>query len=93
MKEIHNENNIKTSSAKKYNHYQNRTNNNTEYYKRKLRADMNNLFNGSAEDKLKALNLAEELADKSTLPILRRGLKDMDSQIVELSASLIGKFK
>ena len=41
---------------------------------------MNNLFNGSAEDKLKALNLAEELADKSTLPILRRGLKDINPE-------------
>ena len=82
-----------TSSAKKYNHYQNSSYKYSEFYKRKLREKMNNLFNGSAEDKLKALNLAEELADKSTLPILRRGLKDMDPEIVELSASLIGKFK
>ena len=93
MKEMHNENNIMTSSAKKYNHYQNSSNKYSEFDKRKLRGKMNNLFNGSAEDKLKALNLAEELADKSTLPILRRGLKDMDPEIVELSASLIGKFK
>ncbi len=54
---------------------------------------MNKLFKGSAEDKLKALNLAEELADKSTLPIIRRGLKDMDPAIVEFSACLIRKFK
>ena len=54
---------------------------------------MNSLFKDSAEDKLKALNLAEELADKSTLPILRKGLKYMDPEIVELSASLIAKFK
>ena len=93
MKEIHNENNIMTSSEKKYNHYQNSSNKYSEFYKRKLREKMNKLFNGSAEDKLKALNLAEELADKSTLPILRRGLKDMDPEIVELSASLIEKFK
>ena len=92
-KEMHKENNIMTSSVKKYNHYQNSSNKYSEFYKRKLREKMNNLFNGSAEDKLKALNLAEELADKSTLPILRRGLKDMDPEIVELSASLIGKFK
>ena len=45
------------------------------------------------KDKLKALNLAKELADQSTLPILRRGLKDMNPEIVELSASLIEKFK
>ena len=93
MKEMHKENNIMTSSVKKYNHYQNNSNRYSEFYKRKLREKMNNLFNGSAEDKLKALNLAEELADKSTLPILRRGLKDMNPEIVELSASLIRKFK
>ena len=93
MKEMHKEKNIMTSSAKKYNHYHNDSNKYSEFHKRKLREKMNNLFNGSAEDKLKALNLAEELADKSTLPILRRGLKDMDPEIVELSASLIGKFK
>ena len=93
IKEMHNENNIMTSSAKKYNHYQNSSNKYSEFYKRKLRGDMNNFFNGSAEDKLKALNLAEELADKSTLPILRKGLKDMNLQIVERSADLIKKFK
>ena len=93
MKEMHKENNIMTSSVKKYNHYQNNSNKYSEFYKRKLREKMNNLFNGSAEDKLKALNLAEELADKSTLPILRRGLKDINPEIVELSASLIAKFK
>ncbi len=93
MTEMDKENNIITSSAKKYNHYQNTSNKYSEFYKRNLREKMNNLFNGSAEDKLKALNLAEELADKSTLPILRRGLKDIDPEIVELSASLIRKFK
>ena len=50
-------------------------------------------FEGNTEDKLKALNIAKELADKSTLPILRRGLKDMDSVIIERSADLIRKFK
>ena len=93
IKEMHNEINMIASSAKKYNHYQNSSNKYSEFYKRKLREKMNNLFNGSAEDKLKALNLAEELADKSTLPILRKGLKDMNLQIVELSADLIKKFK
>ncbi|MDC3118528.1 annexin [Prochlorococcus sp. AH-716-K03] len=93
MKEKHNKNNNMTSSTKKYTHYQDSSNKYSEFYKRKLREKMNNLFNGSAEDKLKALNLAEELADKSTLPILRRGLKDINPQIVELSASLIAKFK
>ena len=54
---------------------------------------MNKLFKGSAEDKLKALNLAEKLADKSTLSIIRCGLKDMDPAILELAAPLIRKFK
>lgn len=90
MREMHN---IMISSEKKYNHYQNSSNKYSEFYKRKLREKMNNLFNGSAEDKLKALNLAEELADKSTLPILRKGLKEMNLQIVERSADLIRKFK
>jgi hypothetical protein len=93
LKGMDNENNIITSSSKKYNNYQNSSNKYSEFYKRKLRKKMNNLFNSSAEDKLKALNLAEELADKSTLPILRKGLKEMNLQIVERSADLIRKFK
>ena len=87
-----NKNNIMTSSEKN-NHYQNSANKYSEFYKRKLREKMNILFKGSAEDKLKALNIAEELADKSTLPILRKGLKEMNLQIVERSADLIRKFK
>ena len=93
MKEMHKENNIMTSSVKKYNHYQNNSNKYSEFYKRKLREKMLKLFKGSNADKLQALKIAEELADKSTLPILRLGLKDMDPEIVELSASLIRKFK
>ncbi len=92
IKEVCNKNNIMTSSEKN-NHYQNSANKYSEFYKRKLREKMNSLFKGSAEDKLKALNLAEELADKSTLPILRKGLKEMNLQIVERSADLIRKFK
>ena len=87
-----NENNIITSSEKN-NHYQNSSYRYSEFYKRKLREKMNILFKGSAEDKLKALNIAEELADKSTLPILRKGLKEVNLQIVERSADLIRKFK
>ena len=54
---------------------------------------MFSLFKGNREDKLKALNIAEELADKSTLSILRKGLKDMSPEVVEISALLIRKFK
>ena len=42
---------------------------------------------------LKALRIAEELADKSTLSILRKGLRDVSPEVVEISAFLIRKFK
>ena len=58
-----------------------------------LKRKMESLFKGSKEDKLKALKIAKDLSDKSILPILRMGLKDMDSDIVEISADLIDKFK
>ena len=54
---------------------------------------MFNLFQGNKEDKLKALTIAEELADKSTLSILRKGLRDMSPEVVKISALLIRKFK
>ena len=58
-----------------------------------LRKEMLNLFKGSKEEKIKALKIAELLSDKSILPILKIGLKDMDSDIVKVSAKLIQKFK
>ena len=54
---------------------------------------MFSLFQGNTKDKLKALNIAEELADKSTLPILRKGLRDISPEVIEISALLIRKFK
>ena len=54
---------------------------------------MFNLFKGNTEDKLKSLKIAEELSDKSTLPILRKGLRDISPEVVEISALLIRKFK
>ena len=58
-----------------------------------LRKEMLFLFKGSKEEKIKALKIAEFLSDKSILPILKIGLKDMDSDIVKVSAKLIQKFK
>ena len=58
-----------------------------------LRKEMLDLYKGSKEEKIKALNIAAYLSDKSTLSILKLGLKDMDSDIVKLSAKLIQKFK
>ncbi len=91
--EIHNKNHIIKPSLTKHNHYQNCSNKYSEFYKRTLREKMLKLSKGSTADKLQSLKIAEELADKSTLPILKRGLKDMNLQIVERSAELIRKFK
>ena len=63
------------------------------FYKNSQRNKMFNLFKGNTENKLKALKIAEELADKSTLPILRKGLRDISPEVVEISALLIRKFK
>ena len=63
------------------------------FYKNSQRNKMFSLFRGNKENKLKALKIAEELADKSTLPILRKGLRDMSPEVVKISALLIRKFK
>ena len=63
------------------------------FYKKSQRNKMFSLFKGNTEDKLKALKIAEELSDKSTLSILRQGLRDMSPEVVKLSALLIRKFK
>ena len=63
------------------------------FYKNSQRNKMFSLFRGDTEDKVKALKIAEELADKSTLPILRRGLKDISPEVVKISALLIRKLK
>ena len=63
------------------------------FYKNSQRNKMFSLFKGNMEDKLKSLKIAKELADKSTLPILRKGLRDISPEVVEISALLIRKFK
>ncbi len=65
------------------------TKNERIFLKRKMEA----FFKGSKEDKLKALKIAKDLSDTSTLHILRMGLRDMDSDIVEISAGLIDNFR
>ena len=84
---------INSASINKIFSSQDNSRKHTEFYKRTLRTKMLKFFEGNTEDKLQGLNIAKELADKSTLPILRRGLKDMDPVIVEISADLIRKFK
>ena len=63
------------------------------FYKNTQRNKMFNLFQGNTENKLKALKIAEELSDKSTLTILRKGLRDISPEVVEISALLIRQFK
>ena len=78
--------NLNNSNLNNINNFSNRK-------KSILRKEMLDLFKGSKEDKIKALKIAEFLSDKSILPILKIGLKDMDSDIVKVSAKLIQKFK
>ncbi len=63
------------------------------FYKNSQRKKMFSLFQGKEEDKLKVLKIAEELADKSTLPILRKGLRGISPEVIKISAFLIRKFK
>ena len=86
-------NNNKFLSNKKSFLYNHETKKYSLFYKKSQRNKMFSLFQGNTEDKLKALKIAEELADKSTLSILRKGLKDMSPEVVKISALLIRKFK
>ena len=89
----HRKNNNQFISKKKsvsYNHEEKKY---SLFYKNSQKNKMFSLFEGNTEDKLKALKIAEELADKSTLSILRKGLRDMSPEVVKISALLIRKFK
>ena len=86
-------NNNKYPSNKKSFSYNHEIKKYSLFYKNSQRNKMYSLFQGNTEDKLKALKIAEELADKSTLSILRQGLRDMSPEVVKLSALLIRKFK
>ena len=88
----------KKSKLKKYKYNLNNSglkdiNNFSNLKKSILRKEMFELFKGSKEEKIQALKIAEFLSDKSILPILKLGLKDMDSDIIKVSAKLIQKFK
>jgi hypothetical protein len=102
FKKFINKSNLYSIKLKKYNKFSSNKNsflyNHEEkkysvLYKNSQRNKMFSLFKGNTENKLKALKIAEELADKSTLPILRKGLRDISPEVVEISALLIRKFK
>ena len=86
-------NNYKFLSNKKSFLYNHEVKKYSLFYKKSQRNKMFSLFQGNTEAKLKALQIAEELADKSTLSNLRKGLRDMSPEVVKLSALLIRKFK
>ena len=86
-------NNNKFLSNKKSFLYNNEAKKYSLFYKNSQRNKMFSLFKGNTEDKLKALKIAEELSDKSTLSILRQGLRDTSPEVVQVSALLIRKFK
>ena len=86
-------NNYKIQSKKRNFSYRHDEKKYSEFYKNSQRNKMLKLFQGNTEDKLKALKIAEKLADKSTLPILRKSLRDSSLEVVEISAILIRKFK
>ena len=89
----HRKNNNQFVSNKKSVLYKHEEKKHSVFYKNSQRNKMFSLFQGNTEDKLKALKIAEELSDKSTLSILRQGLRDMSPEVVKLSALLIRKFK
>ena len=89
----HKKNKNKFLSNKKNFSYKHEEKKVSAFYKNSKRNKMFTLFQGNTEDKLKALKIAEELADKSTLPILRKGLRDISPEVVEISALLIRQFK
>ena len=89
----HREKNNKFLSNKNSFLYNHQEKNYSVFYKNSQRNKMFSLFQGNTEDKLKALKIAEELADKSTLPLLRKGLRDISPEVIEISALLIRKFK
>ena len=101
FKKLINNRNIHSIKLKKHNKFSSNKNsflyNHEEkkysvFYKNSQRNKMISLFLGNTENKLEALKIAEELADKSTLPILRKGLRDISPEVVEISALLIRKF-
>ena len=102
FKKFINKSNLYSIKLKKYNKFSSNKNSflyNHEvkkysiFYKNSQRNKMISLFQGDTENKLNALKIAEELADKSTLPILRKGLRDISPEVVEISALLIRQFK
>ena len=55
-----------------------------------LRKQLLHAFNhGHPDERLRAIQIACEWGHRSTVPLLRRGLRDVDARIVQLSAAAI----
>ena len=65
----------------------------TEKEKFLLRKKLRNLISSGPDDRLIAINTAEKWGDLSILPILRLGLRDVDSRVVIQSAQAISRFR
>ena len=61
--DLNNKNKKITSSVEYTNYYRNNSYKDSDFSKRNLREEMFNLYKGTPEDKLKALNITEELAE------------------------------
>ena len=58
-----------------------------------LLKELKNMMKGGPDEKLKAIKISNLWGNKSTLPILRIGLKDADSQVRKEAAAAIQKYK
>ena len=65
----------------------------TEREKVFFRKKLKNWILSGPEDRLLAVNAAEKWGDFSVLPILRLGLRDVDSRVVIKAAKAISRFK
>ena len=59
----------------------------------KLKKTINTLSKGGPNERLRAINISYHWGHSSTLPLLRKGLKDSDPRVVQLSALAIQRFK
>ena len=58
-----------------------------------LQKKLKKLISSNPEDRLLAVELASEWGDFSAIPILRLGLRDMDSRVVKRAAKGIDQFR
>ncbi len=58
-----------------------------------LRIKLHKMIGSGPQERLEAVAIASQWGHSSVIPILRRGLKDFDSEIVVASAKAIEKFR